>query len=255
MEEPTNPKKPAPKLRVSCYITCLMRSRFIAVPMILATFTALLLLHLPLLRLPYFWDEAGYYIPAALDFSRSWSLTPHTTLPEGHPPLVMIYLGLAWRFFGYSTWVARTAMMLMALATVMTLYALGRRVASFEIAVWSALLLALSPLFFSPKYSRTPGPYRRAFYHSGCLLSSWRGALALCAGRFIGCSYQGNRGGSAACRVALRVAKRLGAGGRVACCPHHPDCTHCAACAACRLDALLPPRHRLLDGQPWVPKL
>ena len=30
-----------------------------------------------------------------------------------------------------------------------TLYALGRRVASLEIAVWSALLLALSPLFFS----------------------------------------------------------------------------------------------------------
>ena len=113
MEEATNPKKPAPKLRVSCYITCLMRSRFTAVLMILATFTALLLLHLPLLRLPYFWDEAGYYIPAALDFSRSWSLTPHTTLPEAHAaghdlsrPCVAL--------FGYSTWVARTAMTLMA---------------------------------------------------------------------------------------------------------------------------------------------
>ena len=32
-------------------------------------FAALILLHLPLLRLPYFWDEAGYYIPAAWDFS------------------------------------------------------------------------------------------------------------------------------------------------------------------------------------------
>ena len=25
------------------------------------------LLHVPLLQLPYFWDEAGYYVPAARD--------------------------------------------------------------------------------------------------------------------------------------------------------------------------------------------
>jgi 4-amino-4-deoxy-L-arabinose transferase-like glycosyltransferase len=115
----------------------------------LATFAALLLLHLPLLRLPYYWDEAGYYIPAALDFYRSWLLIPKTTLPEGHPPLVMIYLGLVWRLFGYSAWAARAAMTMMAAATVTSLYALGRRVASLEIAAWSALLLALSPLFFA----------------------------------------------------------------------------------------------------------
>jgi hypothetical protein len=78
-----------------------MRSRFIAVLMLVATFAALILLHLPLLRLPYFWDEAGYYIPAALDFYRSWALIPRTTLPEGHTPLVMVYLGLSWRFLGY----------------------------------------------------------------------------------------------------------------------------------------------------------
>lgn len=117
--------------------------------MIIATFAALILLHLPLLRLPYFWDEAGYYIPAALDFYRSWALIPKTTLPEGHTPLVMVYLGLSWRFLGYSPWVARTAMTLIASATVAALYGLGRRVASREIATWSALLLALSPLFFA----------------------------------------------------------------------------------------------------------
>jgi len=114
-----------------------------------ATYSALLLLHLPLLGLPYFWDEAGYYIPSALDFYRSWALTPHSTLPEGHPPLVMIYLGLAWRIFGYSAWVARSAMTLIATATVSSLYALGRRVSSAEIAAWSAVLLALSPMFFA----------------------------------------------------------------------------------------------------------
>jgi len=126
-----------------------MRFSFQALLAFLATFVALLLLHLPLLRLPYFWDEGGYYIPAALDFYRSWLLIPASTLPIGHTPLVMIYLGLVWRLFGYSAWAARAAMTLVAAATVTSLYILGRRVASREVAAWSALLLALSPLFFA----------------------------------------------------------------------------------------------------------
>ena len=45
-----------------------------------------LLTHLPLMRLPYFWDEAGYYIPAAFDFFRTGSLIPYSTLTNAHPP-------------------------------------------------------------------------------------------------------------------------------------------------------------------------
>jgi len=115
----------------------------------LATFAALVLVHLPVLGLPYFWDETGYYIPAARDFYRFWLLIPTSTQPEGHTPLVMIYLGLAWRLCGYSAWVTRAAMTLIATATVVSLYRLGRHLASREIAAWSALLLALSPLFFA----------------------------------------------------------------------------------------------------------
>lgn len=142
-------KNPAPKLRVCCYSTTLMRARLITILGIIATFAGLILLHLPLLRLPYFWDESGYYVPAALDFYRSWSLVPLTTEAIGHTPLVMVYLGLVWRLFGYSTLVTRSAMTLIAAGTVAALYALGRRVASREIAAWSALLLAVSPLFFA----------------------------------------------------------------------------------------------------------
>src|SRR5208282_5516322 len=126
-----------------------MRFSFKGLSAFLVTFAALLLLHLPLLGLPYHWDEAGYYIPAALDFYRSWLLIPKTTLSVGHSPLVMVYLGLVWHLFGYSVWAARAAMTLVAAATVTSLYVLGRRVANREIAAWSALLLALSPLFFA----------------------------------------------------------------------------------------------------------
>src|SRR5215831_8369082 len=52
-------------------------------------FFAILIPHLPLLTLPYFWDEAGYYIPAARDLLLFGSLIPHTTLSNAHPPLVM----------------------------------------------------------------------------------------------------------------------------------------------------------------------
>jgi len=126
-----------------------MRSRLMALLAFLATFGALLLLHGPLLRLPYFWDEAGYYIPAALDFYRAGLLIPKSTLPTGHTPLVMVYLALAWRVLGFSPLVTRAAMTLIAAATVATLYVLGRRVASREAAAWSALLLAVMPLFFA----------------------------------------------------------------------------------------------------------
>ena len=124
-------------------------SRFLPVLVWLAAFAGLLLLHYPLLRLPYFWDEAGYYIPAALDFFRFGQLVPTSTTPNGHTPLVIVYLALAWRVFGFSSLVTRTAMLALAAATLVCVYALGRRVANREIAFWSVLLLALSPLFFA----------------------------------------------------------------------------------------------------------
>jgi hypothetical protein len=51
-------------------------------------FAAVYLSHLTLLRLPYFWDEAGYYIPAAWDFFRTGTLIPSEHRQQcGHPPL------------------------------------------------------------------------------------------------------------------------------------------------------------------------
>jgi hypothetical protein len=126
-----------------------MRCRLGTFCALVGVFFGLVCLHYPLLHLPYFWDEAGYYIPAALDFYRSWLLVPQSTLPTGHTPLVMVYLALAWRVFGFSPVTTRVAMILVAAGTVVALYALARRAASREAAIWSALLLALSPMFFA----------------------------------------------------------------------------------------------------------
>ena len=48
-------------------------------------FVAVFLLHAPLLQLPYFWDEAGYYIPAARDLLLAGHVIPHSALSNDWP--------------------------------------------------------------------------------------------------------------------------------------------------------------------------
>lgn len=126
-----------------------MRSSIFGLARFASVSTALGILHIPYIGLPYFWDEAGYYIPAARDVYAGWNFVPVSTLPTGHTPLVMTYLALAWRCFGVSAVVTRVALMLLAAGTVLATYALARRLVTREAAVWSALLLAVSPLFFA----------------------------------------------------------------------------------------------------------
>jgi hypothetical protein len=114
-----------------------------------AIFAALWLTHLPLLRLPYFWDEAGYFIPAARDILLTGDLIPHTTLSNAHPPLVMLWLALCWKLAGYSAMVTRTAMLLVAGFGFTALWLLARRLASTEVATATVVLTALSPTIFS----------------------------------------------------------------------------------------------------------
>jgi len=109
----------------------------------------LLALHAPLLQLPYFWDEAGYYVPAARDLLLTGSLIPHSTLSNAHPPLVLAYLALTWKLLGYSTVVTRAAMLSLAAFSLLGVFRLAQRVANAEVAIASALCTALYPVFFA----------------------------------------------------------------------------------------------------------
>jgi hypothetical protein len=113
------------------------------------TFVALLALHAPLLRLPYFWDEAGYYVPAARDLLLSGSLIPHSTPSNAHPPLVLAYLALWWKVAGYAPVVTRTAMLLVASFSLLGLFRLAETVANTEVAIGTTLCTALYPVFFA----------------------------------------------------------------------------------------------------------
>jgi hypothetical protein len=112
-------------------------------------FAALMLLHAPLLRLPYFWDEAGYYIPAARDLFLSGTLIPHSTPSNAHPPLVMAWLALAWRIFGYSPLVTRAAMLAVSAFSLVGLFCLSRVAANLSVSWATVALVALYPVFFT----------------------------------------------------------------------------------------------------------
>src|SRR5882762_2008667 len=112
-------------------------------------FAGLMLLHAPLLRLPYFWDEAGYYIPAARDLFLTGTLIPQSTPSNAHPPLVMAWLALAWRVFGYSTLVTRTAMLAVSAFSLLGLFRLSRIAANLPVAWATTALVALYPVYFT----------------------------------------------------------------------------------------------------------
>jgi Dolichyl-phosphate-mannose-protein mannosyltransferase len=112
-------------------------------------FVFIFLLHLPLLQLPYFWDEAGYYVPAARDLLLTGSLTPHSTVSNAHPPLVMAWLALWWKVLGYAPVVTRTAMLVLGAFSLLGVFRLAERVANIKVAIASTLCTALYPVFFA----------------------------------------------------------------------------------------------------------
>src|SRR5579872_7518330 len=93
-------------------------------------FVGIFLLHTPLLSLPYFWDEAGYYVPAARDLLRTGSLIPHTSVSNAHPPLVMAWVALWWKMAGFAPLVTRSAMLVVAAFSLLGLFRLVKRAAT-----------------------------------------------------------------------------------------------------------------------------
>ncbi|MGB6974072.1 MAG: glycosyltransferase family 39 protein [Terracidiphilus sp.] len=113
-------------------------------------FAALYASHYTLLRLPYYWDEAGYYIPAAWDFFRTGSLIPTTTLSNAHPPLESLYLALWWKLSGFSVEVTREAVLLVAALGLLAVWRLAMRLTqTASVAFWTVVLTGLYPVWFA----------------------------------------------------------------------------------------------------------
>ena len=113
-------------------------------------FAALYLSHFTLLRLPYYWDEAGYYIPAAWDFFRTGSLIPITTLTNAHPPLPSIYLALWWKLSAFTPAVTRETVLMVASLGLLAVWRLAMRLTGVgPVAFWTVVLTGLYPNWFA----------------------------------------------------------------------------------------------------------
>lgn len=113
-------------------------------------FAALYASHFTLLRLPYYWDEAGYYIPAAWDFFRTGSLIPITTVTNAHPPLPSIYLALWWKFSGFYPEVTREAVLVIAALGLLAVWRLAMRLVGVgAVAFWTVVLTGIYPIWFA----------------------------------------------------------------------------------------------------------
>jgi hypothetical protein len=111
-------------------------------------FIGVYLAHHSLLALPWFWDEAGYYIPAALDFFRTGSLIPHSTLTNAHPPLPSILLAGWWHLAGTSIEGTRIFLCMVAAAALLGVFALTRGLSGNAVAAATTLLTAIYPIWF-----------------------------------------------------------------------------------------------------------
>jgi hypothetical protein len=112
-------------------------------------FVGVYLAHLTLLRLPYYWDEAGYYIPAAYDFFRTGDVIPTTTLANAHPPLPSLYLALWWKS-GFTPAVTRTAMCLITAIALLAVYRLAILLNGRPwVAATTTVLTAIYPVWFA----------------------------------------------------------------------------------------------------------
>jgi hypothetical protein len=129
------------------------RKRPYALVIFFLIFTApLFVVHLPLLDLPFYWDELGQFVPTALDLLRTGAWVAHSTIPNVHPPGVEAYLVIWYKLLGFSIPVTRVAMLLVAgvglTVTFLLAIELSKGTKGAPAFIPPILLLA-SPLFFT----------------------------------------------------------------------------------------------------------
>ena len=116
------------------------------------------LTHAPFLRLPFFWDELGQFVPAALALLRNGSWIPHGTA-EAYPPGLAAFLAGTWSITGYSIEATRAAMLVLGAAVALAAFLLAielSREAQGAPAFAAVGFLCISPLFYAQSMLAQP---------------------------------------------------------------------------------------------------
>jgi hypothetical protein len=117
-------------------------------------FLVVLAAKLPSLDNPFYWDEAGAYIPPSLAVAKRglWSALPglhERGFLSGHPPVFYILHGALYQIFGNSVVPHHVLSVVFAAAGVWYTYRLGKLLCNPSTGVCAALLLFFSPMFFA----------------------------------------------------------------------------------------------------------
>ena len=112
--------------------------------------------------LPYFWDEADVYVPGARWVAEhGLNITPGVfpdDYSRGHPPLLFLLAGVAFRLFGSSPTVGHLVVLPFAVLSLAGTYWLGLVIFGRRAGVAAALLLGATPLFLSISSMLLPEP-------------------------------------------------------------------------------------------------
>jgi hypothetical protein len=109
-------------------------------------------IHASLISMPYFWDEVGYYVPAAWDLYGGGALISHSAIVTLHPPGVPAWVALWWKVFHPAVPVSRMAMLLLGAFTLLAGFLLAVELCGAlegAPAFMAVALLAASPLIYT----------------------------------------------------------------------------------------------------------
>jgi hypothetical protein len=108
---------------------------------------------LPVLNLPFYWDEQAYVLPSAwLAREGLVHVLPGLHPPAqffGHPPLLYLLLGAQFAAFGETRWIPHLLVLGFALCAIAGTFAIGRRVRDTYTGAVAAALLCATPIFFA----------------------------------------------------------------------------------------------------------
>lgn len=108
-----------------------------------------ILLKLPTLTLPFYYDEL-YVVAAGWDIlhNRFYPI-PQSANLWGHPPVVYELVALAWFLVGPRVWVLHLLMVVFAIITLSFTYLVGKSLWGERVGFTAAAMLAACPLFFA----------------------------------------------------------------------------------------------------------
>ncbi|MEZ5014983.1 MAG: glycosyltransferase family 39 protein [Chitinophagales bacterium] len=139
-----------------------MHTRKAIIPHYLFAFFLLLFIacKIAVLGLPYFWDEAGVYAPAALYLhDHGLGLDPASLPPvlsRGHPLLFVNVLALFYHLFGDSTLTAHIFSLLISCGFFTSVYLIVKRHADATAGLFAAVYCMAQPLLFAQSVLALP---------------------------------------------------------------------------------------------------